>query len=517
MIALEQFGLRYSGALTNALNGIDLRVRRGEFLLITGPTGSGKTTLLRALAGLTGSDRIAVSFGRASIDGVDIGDLDASDQRSRIGILFQNPDDQITGLTPREEISFGLENLGLGSDEVVRRTLAALRFTGLEKRADEEVHSLSGGQKQRVALAAVAAMEPELLLLDEPISNLDRSSRNKLVELLGKMKELGKTILVCSHEVEEFLPLCDQLAIMLNGSVSTSGEPSTVLADRELMSSVGLDQIDAIEADHAESEKSETAKSLLSLTDVSTGYNRGRFELGPLNFEVRPGEIVAVLGENGCGKTTLLSLLAGTLKQRTGKMTYDGLRLKRFNRAGLLRTTAYVTQNPDLMLHCSTVEKELSSRSRYLKLQLNEDQSTEVSLKKISLAEFSGRHPFSLSQGQRQRLALGAAVAGGVKLLLVDEPTTGQDWLQIKEIFRYFRRLADEGAAVVFSTHNIRAAVLYADKGILLAEGNLKLETDLHNPNERAALLSVLDEESGIGAAIEMERESAIPVMDYPL
>lgn len=516
MVVLEDFGLHYAGAQAPALRGINLRVKPGEFLLVTGPTGSGKTTLLRTLAGLMGKDRIAAMSGNASINGVDIQDAPAIKKQVRVGIVFQNPDDQITGLTPREEIGFGLENLGLIREDVSLRTLAALKFCGLEQRADEKIHTLSGGQKQRVTLAAVTAMEPDLLLLDEPISNLDVSSRKYLVELLAKMKGKGKTILVCTHEVEDFLPLCDRLAIMKEGRIVDVGNPGTMGTDNGLISSIGLEKLHPFDTRHFGSGNSGNgAYPIISLRKAFTGYGKGRFELGPLDMDIRAGEIVAVLGDNGCGKTTLLSLVAGLLKLRSGEVVFEGKKTNRFRCKAMVRETAFVAQNPDLMLHCATVEREMVSRPRYLKLKNSQPEVMSGNgLKEYGLVSFAERHPFSLSQGQRQRLALGAAVSGGMKLLVVDEPTTGQDWLQINEIFRHFRRLADDGTAVVFSTHNVRAVSLYADRGVLLAEGKIVLDVDLRNPEKRSELFSALQDEHDIDSITETDGELSFMAMD---
>jgi energy-coupling factor transporter ATP-binding protein EcfA2 len=467
MVEINDFKLRYHGSQEPALVIEKLEIVPGECVLISGPTGSGKTTLLRSLAGLIPREHVAELSGEALVKSEPLERVNRSEFAARVGILFQNPDDQITSYTAREEINFGLENIGYDQQTVAEKTAAILLGANLSHLADQPLETLSGGQKQRVATAALLALQPDLLLLDEPVSNLDPHGRKTLIALLQKMKEQGRTIVICSHELEDLLPLADRILYMDQGKLnSTDDQPAPLPSGR-------------FERKQATSDRQE----LLRLASISHSFKNSEFSLGEINLTISAGERIALLGPNGSGKSTLISLLAGLLKAQAGDIFWQGKRIKKLSK--FLKEICYVSQNPDLMLHCNSVEEELGSRPRNLKIEA--DSKIAEKFRLVAMLE---KHPFSLSQGQRQRLAVAAATAAGGRLILVDEPTTGQDLANGRELLT---QIADFGAAsILFSSHNFALCQEFAERAIIMDGGKIIYDGPFAAINKNPQLLRLL-------------------------
>ena len=483
MVEIEGLTVSYRGSERPALVDLSLRIERGSFVLATGPTGCGKTTLVRTLAGLLRREHLAGMAGTVSVGGFPATEIQCRPGAPRVGVLFQNPDDQLIGHTCREEVAFGLENIGSPPQAVADGVSSALELVGLVGMEDVPVANLSGGRKQRLATAALLALDPDLLLLDEPTSNIDGPGVARLLGLLRALWAQGRRVLVCSHDVAELAPLCYRVVLLKVGKLLAEAEASRINDHPALFDAVGSGQPGVgLPAGRGRpvvsSPPSPPSQPVVAARGLAYRYGRDGFALGPLSFEVRPGERLALFGPNGGGKTTLLSLLAGILKPAAGELGIDGRRVGRRFPAGLAAVVAYVAQNPDLMLHRSTVAGEVGARPRYLRLGARRVESeAREALDQYRLAALARRHPFALSQGPRQRLALAAAVAGGAKLLLVDEPTTGQDRLQAGELLDRLNQLArGAGAAVLFSTHNLEVAAGAADRALVLADGRLRFD-----------------------------------------
>ena len=471
MVEIDKLSITYKGAAAAARAGSELRGGRGEFLLLPGHTGCGKTTLVRALAGVLLPSHVARYEGSARVAGVYAERVNRSADSPRVGLLFQNPDDQIVGGTPHEEVAFGLENYGVGAEQIAARVGRALEEVGMGSLAGEPMASLSGGQKQRVAIAAVLALDPELILLDEPTSNLDGHGRRQLGALLEALRGQRRTVIMASHDVRRLAPYCDRVALLDGGRLALEGGRGETLGRvLERLADDGGDEATAGRG----IDQAESRGVVVSAEDLRFSYRGNGFRLGPVSFEIGEGERVALFGPNGGGKTTLLSLLAGVLRPGGGRLRINGGGRRALRRARLAEEVAYVTQNPDLMLHKATVEAEVGARPRYLgKAKPVVIEETRESLRGFELEGLAGKYPFSLSQGQRQRLALAAAVSGGARLLLIDEPTTGQDMRQRRALLGRINALAGAGVATVFSTHSLEAALQAADRAMVVEGGEL--------------------------------------------
>ena len=467
MLRIDGLTVAYRGAPGAALRGVSLRVEPGEFLLLTGHTGCGKTTLLRAAAGLLRREHVEVFEGSIAVAGESVEAVNSGIDSPRVGILFQNPDDQIVASTPREEVAFGLRNYAFAAGEIEGRIERALAEAGAAELADEPVASLSGGQKQRVALAAVLALEPDLILLDEPTSNLDGRGRRKLAEMLAGLRERGRAVVIASHDVRRLAPLCDRVVLLEEGVAREEGPAAEMLP--RVVEHFRAEMEEAHSQEHAA-----VGGAVVRAEGLEFAYPTNGFRLGPIDFSIAAGERVALFGANGSGKSTLLSLLSGANRPREGSLQIGGMDVRRRRGRRLLpRTVAGVPQNPDLALHRDSVEEEIAARPRYLRLRNGSREAVAASLRDFALERFAGKHPFALSQGQRQRLALAASVAGGAELLLVDEPTTGQDMRQRGMLLAEMNRLAAAGTAVLFSTHSLEAALVAAGRAMVIDAGRL--------------------------------------------
>ena len=476
-IEIENLGFTYPSRESPTLKGITARIPPGAFILLTGPTGCGKSTLLRTLNGLIPHTSAGTFTGKVRLNGVDLSAQPLVTTCQQVALLFQNPDDQLFCARVEDEIAFGLENLGFAPEEIRRRIDLALEQVGLPDFAAREIASLSGGQKQRVALAAVCAMQPQVLLLDEPTSHLDPQGTRDILSIVAHLnKTLGMTVILATHRTKTVAPLCDRVWLMDAGQLSLDLPVTEAFENLAPYRRLGVQIPNPAEVPQPVSPKREYGAPLLTIRNLRFSYpNTDTDVVRSISLAVPRGQVLAMMGANGSGKTTLIHLIAGLLRPTTGEIIAAGRRSHRMKLQQLAGKVGIVFQNPDLLLQAETVEAEVAFGPRNLKFRPQPlKERVDGTLNRFDLATLRAETPYSLSRGQRQRVAVGATFSLHPDLFLLDEPTTGQDAHHLHELMDALcREISEKDKTLIFTTHDADLALRYADRLILLREGEL--------------------------------------------
>ncbi len=453
------------------MDGIDLDIRPGERVLLLGPSGAGKSTLLSALAGVLGGADEGEQHGELTIDG-----REPDPAHGRVGLVLQDPESQVIMARVGDDVAFGCENLGIPREEIWQRVGEALDAVGLDLPLDRSTAALSGGQKQRLALAGVLAMRPGLLLLDEPTANLDPDGVLEVRDSVSRVVEAtGATLVVVEHRVDVWLPVVDRVIVLSpEGGVIADGEPDAVLIDHgETLAASGV----WVPGRAAWSPKRSTRQGerLLSADSLSVG-RAGTAVRSGLDLELREGVATALSGANGSGKTTLALTLAGLLPPVAGLVTAsDALRAGvgpypyRWKSRDLLTRIGMVFQEPEHQFLASTVRAELEVGPKAQRLPEPEvrDRVDEL-LQRLRLEQLAEANPFTLSGGEKRRLSVATALATRPRILVLDEPTFGQDARTWREQVALLAELLDEGSSVLFATHDRVFVEALADREVAL-------------------------------------------------
>jgi len=448
---IEVHGLEVHYPEAHALRGVDLSIAPGSFVLIGGPSGGGKSTLVHALVGLIPQVFPAQVKGTVRVAGLDPWHASIAQVATHVGLVLQNPSTQLFNGTVEEEVAFGPRNLALPQEEIAARVAYGLEAAGCAHLRDRSVRHLSGGEQQRVAIAAVLAMRPSVLILDEPTANLDAEGTQAVVDALAMLRRrFGVTIVVVEHRLEQFLPHADRLVWVDQGRVVADGPPVETLA--RVLPSMRPRRPRPLRA----------APALVSLEEVAAGYD-GRLVLSDCSLTLRRGEFAALVGPNGAGKTTLARVLAGVVRPRHGRVAWhtNGHRA----RVGLLQ------QNALHQLVCDTVEEEVLLGPRNLGLEGRVD--VERILQQAGLEPLRRRPTYALSVGQQQRTALAAALSLQPALLILDEPTVGQDPLHLRRVMDFLADLNEAGHTILLITHDRRLVDQYATRVLEVREGRV--------------------------------------------
>ena len=482
-IEIENLGFTYPSRETQTLHGITTRVPSGAFVLLTGPTGCGKSTLLRTLNGLIPHASAGTLTGVVRLNDKDISAQPLATTCQQVALLFQNPEDQLFCTRVEDEIAFGLENLGFPPEKIKERIAVALKQVGLSDFASREISSLSGGQKQRVALAAVCAMQPQVLLLDEPTSHLDPQGTRDILTIVTQLnRELGITVILATHRTKEVAPLCDHVWLMDEGRLCLDLSEEEAFQDLAPYRRLGVQvpKTENASVDSSLSLKSayETTSDppLLSIHELQFSYpNTDTDAVRSISYEVPRGEVLAIMGANGSGKTTLIHLIAGLLRPMAGEVVIAGKSSNRRKLYQLAGEVGIVFQDPDLLLQAETVRDEVAFGPKNLKLRARTlENRVDRTLERFDLPDLGLEAPYSLSRGQRQRVAVAANFSLHPDLFLLDEPTTGQDAQHLHQLMdELCDEIRRENKTLIFATHDSELTLKYADRVLLLRDGEL--------------------------------------------
>ena len=480
-IEIENLGFTYPSRETPTLRGITARAPSGAFVLLTGPTGCGKSTLLRTLNGLIPHASAGTLTGRVRLNGTDIATQPLATTCQQVALLFQNPDDQLFCIRVEDEIAFGLENLGFPPAKIKERIAVALKQVGLPNFAAREISSLSGGQKQRVALAAVCAMQPKVLLLDEPTSHLDPHGARDILTIITQLnRALGVTIVLATHRTKEVAPLCDRVWLMDEGQLCLDLPEAEAFQDIAPYQRLGVQTPETEEPSVSlpvkRNHEIAPQTPLLSIRNLEFRYpNTDEDAVRSISCEVPRGQVIAIMGANGSGKTSLIHLIAGLLHPTIGEVVIAEKPSSRMKLHQLAGKVGIVFQDPDLLLQAETVHDEVAFGPKNLKFstQILEDR-VNITLTRFDLDNFALEAPYSLSRGQRQRVAVAANFSLHPDLFLLDEPTTGQDAQHLHQLMdELCDEIRRENKTLIFATHDTELTLKYADRVLLLCDGEL--------------------------------------------
>lgn len=482
-LVVENLSFRYRDRTEPSLKNISFEAAPGEILLIAGSSGSGKTTLIRCINGLIPRSYKGEVTGRVVVQGEDTQSLPLAHVSQMVGTVLQDPERQILGTRVSNEVAFGLENLSLTRQEIRQRVREALAYLNISHLQDRETFNLSGGEKQKVALAGILAMQPRVLLLDEPLASLDPASAQETLAMVRRLADEGMTVLMVEHRVEDVLKYNpDRVMFLADGEVRYLGPLeglSTVVNYHEIKLPVGM----ILERAAREAPPpaiqvlpggiSEEQAPIVEFENVAFGYERDVNVLQGINLKIRRGDVIAVLGPNGAGKTTLVKHAIGLLKPKAGRVLVNGQDTRRLSVAQIANTLGYVFQSPSHMLFAPTVTEELAFGPK--NLHHDPEKIREEVSEAIRIVNLAGREedpPLSLSFGQQKRVSIASILAMRSRILVMDEPTAGQDYRNYMDFMDAILQLPSF-EAILFITHDIDLAVIFANRILLVDNGQV--------------------------------------------
>lgn len=496
-VELRQVSFVFEGEKEPVWHDISCEFLRGAVNVIAGPSGCGKSTLLQMICGVIPFVNPGESSGSVIVNGLDVTDEDPKDRCRTIGYVMQDPDSQFCTFTVEDEIAFGLENFGTDPEEMNIRIAEVLERVGLPGYEKRFLNDLSGGQKQKVAIASILAMEPEILLLDEPTANLDPESRREILNLLVQLaSKKGMTIIMVEHNLEDIVDSVGHLVVMdTEGRIADSGHPDNVL--KRLASGENKDLVrllppalwrkESVKSVWS-SEENNSTEEFISFDDITFAYplndgkkrsNFGKPVLKDLNLKINRGDFLMIAGENGAGKSTLLNLLFLSCKPQSGRILMNGKDISTIKKTDLFSKMGLVFQNPELQFVTNQVDRELLYSLK--KSGLSDDEKNarvHEMLQRFRLEQFADRSPFILSQGQKRRLSVATMLLTDQEILFLDEPTYGQDYENRQELMRSMVKLNRQGVTIVAITHDISLIREFGKRVVFLDEGRIVMDGD---------------------------------------
>jgi len=503
-IEFRDVSFNYAGSDKPALRKINLKISPGEVVLITGPAGSGKTTLCSCINGLIPHFHEGELTGEVLVRTYNTSRARIGGLASLVGMVFQDPESQLVTNSVADEIAFGPENLGVPREEInvrVQKSLEATRLVGYDER---EPHSLSGGEQQANVIAAIYAMQPEIYIMDEPLANLDPVGRVHVLNVVVEVvKQRGKTLVLVEHSLEEVLPFVDRVIVVHEGEIIRDGTVTEVLTagdipnvftrppivqlsekfnlnpipltPDEFYKTMSLQyDLGKISNFDIKTNDATVGSQVIELQNVSFSFDKKNVVLNNISLNFHAGEIVAILGRNGSGKTTLVRHIIGLLQPDEGKVIVLGKDVSITPTYELAQDVGFCFQNPNHQIVSFNVRDEILFGLKAHQIDPAEFETrTREALEFVDILDYIDAEVFDLGKGQKQRLALASVLTLRPKILIIDEPTTGQDPRMAKEIFDIIKRLNDSGTTVLMITHKIDYAATYAQRAIVLQNGNI--------------------------------------------
>ncbi len=487
-LVIENLAFRYRDRQQAAIEEVSFSAEKGELLLIAGASGCGKTTLIRAINGLIPRSYKGELTGRILVHGEETAGWPLSRISQSVGTVLQDPERQILGTRVLNEVAFGLENLGMARPEILERADAALDYLKISHLRNRETFNLSGGEKQKVALAGVLAMRPSILLLDEPLASLDPASALETLAMVRQLADEGMTVLMVEHRVEDVLKINpNRVMFMAEGRVRYLGEvdglikvvnyheiklPARMVIERAAQESAPAE----IELLSGRAGQGSGGDPLVQFEDVAFGYEKGTEVLHGISLDIRSGDVIAILGPNGAGKTTFVKHAIGLLKPKSGRVLVNGRDTHQASVAEIASTLGYVFQSPSHMLFAQTVFEELAFGPRNLNHPKDRiEKEVKEALEIVNLADKEKDPPLALSFGQQKRVSIAAILAMRSRILVMDEPTAGQDYQNYMSFMDSILQLSNF-EAILFITHDVDLATIYANRVILVANGRVEAD-----------------------------------------
>ena len=510
IISFRNFSFQYRAQKRPTLTDINLEIYPGERVLIAGPSGSGKSTLAGCINGLNPFSNPGACTGTLTVDGVDAPHSSLFELSAHVGTVLQDPDGQFIGLTVGEDIAFALENSCTPQDEMHAITRHAAELVGIENHLGYAPHELSGGQKQRVSLAGVMVDQVKILLFDEPLANLDPATGKQAIELIDEIqKKTDTTVLIIEHRLEDVLwRNVDRIVLVNGGTILADLRPDELLSGSLLAENgireplyvtalryAGVDitpdkhpaHVDSLVLDNTDIQKLRdwfTARPrpaaqperepLLEVKGLSFGYQKGQQTLRDVSFSIGKGEMVSIVGRNGAGKSTLSKLICGFETPDAGEIFLNGKPLAEENIRRRAQHIGYVMQNPNQMISKTMIYDEVAlglQRSGLTEEQIRE--KVEATLKVCGLYPFRNWPISALSFGQKKRVTIASVLVLDPELILLDEPTAGQDFRHYTDIMEFLRGLNARGVTVVMITHDMHLMLEYTRRALVFCDGRL--------------------------------------------
>ncbi len=514
-VSIRNLSFSYRNSNDKALDCVSLDIYDGEFVVLMGRSGAGKSTLCRCLNGIIPNFQKGDMDGEIKIFGESIKGKKVFEIAQNVGLVFQDFESQLFSTNVELEVAFCPENLAIPREEIAVRVKSALQIVGLTGFEKRQPYSLSGGEKQRLAIASVLSGKPKILILDEPTTDLDPKGRYDVLRTIRNLVEENMSVLIVEHEVEDIID-ADRVIILDKGKVVISGKTRDIITDVQLLENHGIrppqiaklfrevfnyndiipitaeegyeiynQKLDSLISENTykkilnidDQRKNSYGDVIINVKNLRYSYYESEEVLNGIDLEIRQGEFVAIIGQNGSGKTTLAKHFNGLLKPIDGEVFCSGKDTRKMSISELGKIVGYVFQNPDHQIFASSVKEELSFGPKNFNFSSQEiSENISQALKAVHLEGYEDFDPFLLTKGERQRVAVASILACKPKVLILDEPTTGLDYLQQKSMMELLRSLNNSGHTIVIITHSLWIVAEYAQRVIAMYKGSIAMD-----------------------------------------